>query len=289
MPQYDQYDTYIAIDFSGAKDAGRQKGAIALAEAERGGVPRVETPRFTRFDVVWYLLQRLLHHNAKGRRVLFGFDFSYSFPRGFWGALTAGPDGWSDILNGLANGIVRLPPVVEKPESNAREWAEAANERIARRLGTPKGPFWGPGSSQPTNPGFPYTKVPFEEYRLVERRGRGLKQIFQIGGQGTVGLQSLCGMPYLFHIRTTCAQQRARLHCWPFDGWVPDASAHCLVEFYPTLYNQRPRSHESDALACVEWAMDLDEKGHLEEYLSPELDESERSFAATEGWVLGIL
>jgi hypothetical protein len=124
---------------------------------------------------------------------------------------------------------------------------------------------------------------------VVEKRGGGLKPIFKIGGEGSVGLQSLCGIPYLYHLRTTCAQQKVDFHCWPFDGWEPEESAHCLVEWYPALYNEEKRSHESDALACVKWAIEHDESDLLTEYLSPEFPQSELSRASIEGWVLGIL
>lgn len=283
------FDVYIAIDFSGSRDLARQKSSIAFAETERGSSPGVEKDRFSRFDVVLYLLQRILHHTSKGKRVLCGFDFSYSFPQGFGHGVTNLPENWGDMVRGMANGVANLPAIVEKPESNARKWAETVNSRIARNLGTRAGPFWGPGFSQSTNPGFPFSKAPFGEYRLVERRPPGFKPIFQIGGVGSVGLQSLCGIPYLFHLRTTCAQQKVSLHCWPFDGWEPEGSTAVLVEWYPALYNQGSKSHESDALACVTWAKDLDEREELRPYFLPDLSDSEKAQAAIEGWVLGVL
>lgn len=283
------FDVYIAVDFSGAKDANRQKASIALAEIERGSAPRIETDRFTRFDVIWFLLQRILHHNSAGRRVLAGFDFCFSFPDGFWAALTNSPADWGSLIRGMAEGVVNLPAIVDKPESNARKWAEMANQRIARKLDMKTGPFWGPGFSQITNPGFPFSRSQFAERRLVERREPGFKSVFQVGGQGAVGLQSLCGIPYLHHIRTTCAQQKANLHCWPFDGWNVEPSSHLMVEFYPALFNQGEKSHASDALACGNWAMEMDDEGELATYLHPGLSDSENAQAVVEGWVLGVL
>ena len=123
------FDVYIAVDFSGSKDVGRQKTSIALAEAERGTSPDVQKDRFTRFEAVLYLLQRLFYHNSKGKRVLFGFDFSYSFPQGFWSSLTDRSEEWIDITRDLVEGAANLPPIIEKPESNARDWAKLANRK----------------------------------------------------------------------------------------------------------------------------------------------------------------
>lgn len=113
--------------------------------------------------------------------------------------------------------------------------------------------------------------------------------IFKIGGRGAVGLQSLCGIPYLFHIRNVCSQQGIELHCWPFDGWDPVGSTHFLVEWYPAVQNQGRKSDEEDALACVEWAKTKDDQGKLSKYLTPPLSDIKKVQAALEGWVLGIL
>ncbi len=283
------FDVYVAVDFSGSKDSGRQKSSIVVAEATQGAVTEVQKDRFTRFEAVLHFLQRIFHYNSKGKRVLCGFDFCYAFPRGFWPALTGRSEAWDDIIRDLAEGVPQLPAIVEKPEPNAREWADIANKKLARSLQLGMGPFWGPNFDQAKDPRFPYSKAPFREYRLAEQRGPGFKPIFKIGGQGSVGLQSLCGMPYLHQIKTTCTQQKAPLHCWPFDGWDPEGSAHCLVEWYPALYNDEPKSHVSDALACVNWAMQLDEKDELRKYFVPDLTQAEKQQAEIEGWVIGIL
>lgn len=283
------FDIYIAIDFSGSKDTGRQKATIAFAELERGSSPQSFVNQFTRFDAVWYLMQRIFHHNSNGRRVLCGFDFSYAFPQGFWNVLTGEHEKWMDMIKGMAEGIANLPAIVDKPESNARKWAELANRKIVRNVETRIGPFWGPGFTQTTDPKFSYSKTKFAEYRAVEKRDSGFKPIFKIGGQGAVGLQSLCGIPYLHHLKTTCTQQKVDLHCWPFDGWETNGYAHLLVEWYPALYNSEKKTHESDALACVKWAAEQDTNDLLRDYLIPDISEKDRDQASIEGWVLGIL
>jgi hypothetical protein len=283
------FDVYMAVDFSGSKDVGVQRRSIAFAELERSLTPDVRKG-FTRSTVTDYLLERVIHHNQRGKRVLFGFDFQYSFPKGFWNALTGLPESWTSIVEGMAEGVAGLPPVQEEPVSNAREWAHKANESIARHLRTKVGSFWGPHFfSQPTEPKFPFSSGIFEKFRAVENRAAGFKPIFQLGGRGAVGLQSLCGMPHLFYLRTSCFQHKVALHCWPFDGWDQGNSAHFLVEWYPAIQNQGRKSHEQDAEACVEWARAVDEDNQMSKYLLPDLLDNDKVKAAVEGWVLGVV
>jgi len=281
------FNVYIAVDFSGSKNSAWQQRSIAFAEWERSLSPYVQKG-FTRPNVVDYLLERIIDHNRSGKRVLCGFDFQYSFPNGFWHALTGLPDTWTNILQGISKGVSDLPPITEQPESNARQWAEVANHRIASLMEIKRGPFWGANFSQVKDPKFPFLHAPFKEFRLVEKLSQGFKPIFKIGGKGAVGLQSLCGMPYLFHIRQICLQEHISLHCWPFDGWDPTGSTHLLVEWYPALYNQGSKSDELDALACVEWARNIDDQEMLSNYLISPLTHSNKAQATIEGWVLGI-
>jgi hypothetical protein len=283
------FDVFIAVDFSGSKDPRQQKKHIAFAETEHG----LLTPRIsrglTRSAAISHLIERLRYHDSQGKRVLCGYDFQYSFPAGFWRALTNLPEIWSEMIQGISEGVFGLPKISEEPASNAREWAEVANNQIVRHLGSPVGPFWGPNFSPAKDPGFfHYLKTPFDEYRLVEKRLPGCKPIFKIGGQGSVGLQSLCGIPCLFRIRTVCSEQNIPLHFWPFDGW-DCGGYHVIVEWYPTIHNRGRKSDEKDACACVEWAKSADEGGTLSHYFSPRLSTSEEAHVTFEGWVLGVL
>lgn len=283
------FDVFIAIDFSGSKHPYIQKRHIAFAETEHS-LPTHVKDGLTRSGVVSYLLERLYHHTCTGKRVLCGFDFQYSFPLGFWHALTGLQEIWTDIVKGLTEGAADLPPIQEEPESNAHQWAEAANNQISHRLGISIGPFWGPNFSQALDPRFPFLQSPFRDCRLVEQHvtGLNLKPIFKIGGRGSVGLQSLCGIPYLFHIQIACSRQNIPLHFWPFDGWDSKDYRHFLVEWYPAIHNRGPKSDEKDACACVEWAKDMDEQGMLSDYFAPPLSNSEKAQAEVEGWILGV-
>lgn len=281
------FDVYISVDFSGSNDPARQRCGIAFAEWDRSISPDVRMG-FTRSEVTLYVLERIIHHDSNGKRVLCGFDFQYSFPQGFWRALTGLPETWTNILQGMANGVADLPAVVEEPKSNARLWADMANQRIARVMEVRSGPFWGPNFSPAKDPKFLHTR--FEKLRLVEKRDRRFKQpIFKIGGRGAVGLQSLCGIPHLFFLRNSCMLKQIMLHCWPFDGWDPVGSTHFLVEWFPAIQNKGRKGDKEDALACVKWAKAKDDQGELSKYLTPRLSDIDKAQVASEGWVLGIL
>lgn len=284
------FDVFIAVDFSGSKDPRQQKKHIAFAEDP---LPPSILPPLTRSDAVSYLVERLHHHGSRGKRVLCGFDFQYSFPRGFWHALTDLPETWAEMIRGISEGVSGLPSISEEPESNARQWADAANKRISCRMGIAIGPFWGPHFSQAKNPHFPFSQACFQEKRLVDQRVKNIhlknsQPIFKVGGGGSVGLQSLCGIPCLSRIRTDCLRQNVPLCFWPFDGWELRGYRHVLVEWYPAIQNRGPKGDANDAHACVEWARANDEEGTLSHYFTPTLSDSEKAQVAFEGWILGV-
>lgn len=283
------FDVFIGIDFSGSQYPHQQKKHIVFAELEHGTSIAQMRRGLTRSAVVSYLIDRLRHHDSLGRRVLCGFDYQYSFPRGFWHTLMGLQESWMDMTRVMSEGSSILPPIVEEPKSNARLWAQLVNEKIANQLGIPIGPFWGPNFSQSKDPQFfRFQARPFEEYRLVEKHLHGCKSVFKIGGQGSVGLQSLCGIPCLFRLSSACSEYKIPLHFWPFDGW-DCGDNHVVVEWYPAIYNKGSKSDENDARACIEWAKSKDEKGDLSRYFTPSLSITEKVYASFEGWVLGVL
>jgi hypothetical protein len=193
------------------------------------------------------------------------------------------------MIKGMAEGLPGLPPIIEEPHSNARLWAESANKKIAQSLNYPSGPFWGANFIQAKDPRFFSRFVPpFDEYRIVEKRLPWCKPVFKIGGQGSVGLQSLCGMPLLAWLQSLCLQEGTPIHAWPFEGWDFD-KRNVLFEWYPAIHNTDQKSDENDAVACVEWAKSVDAQGSITRYFHPYLSAPEKARAEFEGWVLGVI
>ena len=48
-------------------------------------------------------------------------------------------------------------------------------------------------------------------------------------------------------------------------------------------------SHQHDAYCVAAWMAKEDRSGRLSAFLNPDLSELERSLAAVEGWILGVL
>ena len=73
--QVSRFESYVAIDWSGAK--GRRHKGIAIAEARGDAAPRLIRPRhvWSREEILKWLLKR-----AAKEPTLFGFDFSFAPP-----------------------------------------------------------------------------------------------------------------------------------------------------------------------------------------------------------------
>lgn len=294
-----QFDLYAFADYSGATTRALQHKALAWSVYDRllaKDTVRLGWTRETLHQAVTILLQDA---TKRGARAIIGFDHCYSFPLGFYQAVQGTQlHSWREWLTWFHQDIERY--AIEGQEINPRKWANAINELFITRDGFPYGPFWGPNFS-PLKRNFTYEipvpampQVMLHERRLVENRIKALKNIYQLGGAGSVGLQSLYGMYYIAKLLQTCEAQNIPLHVWPYDGWEIPANAHVLVEVYATLYlgkTGEKRSDATDALACTRWTTAHDEQGTLAPYFARErlsLSDEEEQRVKLEGWVLGI-
>ncbi|MGZ4164324.1 MAG: hypothetical protein ACXVDB_07745, partial [Tumebacillaceae bacterium] len=254
------FDWYAFADYSGATSPRLQRKHIVLATLAAGAVSVAENvdvsvEHHTRESLLHAVKALLAEATRQGKRVIIGFDHSYSFPIGFVETVNGAKwERWEQLLDLLEQGFGaggHLPPVQDQP----REWADVANRVIGQRIGIASGgPFWGSHfHSQVRDPKFPFAETLLEERRLVEMRCKRMSPIYKIGGAGTVGLQSLYGIGYLAKLRAFCKEYGISLHAWPFDGWELPAEGHVLVEVYPTLFNKGARTDEEDAMSCARW------------------------------------
>lgn len=320
------FDVYAFADYSASSPVREQRKHIVLAIYDRATDKHTVIKDLSRVEL-WIEMATLLDlATSAGQRVLFGFDHSYSFPSGFFQTLTNTPWGnWYTLLQWLRiphEGIPQpgepIPPALYRQLANKydgasfatsalnwledafqgcslpREWAESVNRWFSQNYleDYRGGPFWGPNfQTQVTKPSFPFGEG-FQEKRLVEEysqklKGKAMKSIYQIGGNGSVGLQALYGISYLHQLLLFSEHKDIPIFCWPFDGWSPTSLHHVLTEVYPTLYNYGSRSDEEDAMACVTWMKEHDERGGLFErpaFLSGQ----ESDVARLEGWVPGV-
>lgn len=278
MKRIPEFDLYAFADYSAAKKKRAQEKAIVLALSTDGQKPQLT--HHTRDDLFEKLKTLLQDAHLQNKRVIGGVDHSYGFPLGFYEIMQGQPwSRWDQLLM-----------MFENQQGDMREWAAEVNLAIMRRLNTDHGPFWGPHFKQQLrNPRFPHETFDLKERRLVEEKCLKMKPIYQIGGNGAVGLQALYGIGYLARLRAFCREQEIPLFCWPYDGWELPARGHVWLEVYPTLYNHGKRGDAEDASACVTEIARLDRAGELRELCQVHgLSEEERRRASLEGWVLGV-
>ena len=155
------------------------------------------------------------------------------------------------------------------------------------------------GSTKPD-----YTDGPLPEYRIVEARLRDNKlgqpkSVWQLAYTGSVGSQSLTGIPHVHALRETWPGARI----WPFEfdpaeplteETLTDVNV-VMTEIYPSLTKAKPESGETlDAAQVREIAhyyASLDEKGALSAAFSTakSLEPAENTkIKAEEGWIPGV-
>jgi hypothetical protein len=285
-----EFDLYAFADYSGSKSEYQQRKAIALSVIDNNKKQLYTDHTYTRESLRNFFITILVKASSEKKRIMFGFDHSYSFPVGFYD-IVAGEkwETWEQLLDLLYNGGQELPPVNDRP----REWAKAVNDLICKRLGLPKGPFWGPNfKEQQKSPEFPFKSWNMKEKRLVEERVPQTKPVYKIGGPGSVGLQSIYGIQNLVELRNEIRSRGIELFCWPFDGWDLPSSGHMLVEIYPKLFNKKSKNHLQDAEACSEWLYEQDKKSRLLDWLDPDNfkmeSRNELQRASLEGWIIGV-
>ena len=238
-------------------------------------------------------LQAILDNlKLKRERVLVGFDFPLSFPRGTAAALQLKGEPWQALLDFVTKEIK------DKPDNTNNRFQVGA--KMNRLMTGEAFPFWGaPARDEQTmlsakrvrehGPG------DLPEFRLSEEAIKGPSSIWKLYYQGSVGGQALTGLPIVKRLR----DQRAA-NLWPFEtGWKalapPDLDGVDAVfaEIYPSLFATKPNAGEIKDQAQVRGACErfaaLDEKGQLGALFGPAKDDARRdAVEREEGWILGV-
>lgn len=326
------FDAFIAIDYSGSKDTSSQRKHIVSARVDVSVDEPVTTTGRTRIEVTHDVFQALWRATQDGRRLCIGVDFALAFPQDFVEFFCPStPSSTNRALELICGQTSRatLPPIGEPHTATVRAAFETHSELPASlvdklcatlkqlELGvTPAvfaheitryligvrnevGPFWGPSFSFSRTR--PTVQQPFSPLRLTDlsarRHGYPASSVFQLGGHGSVGLQSLFGMRHVALLREWCELADIPLHLWPFDGIVPREGTHVLMEVYPAMWNHGVKTDVRDA---QETAMGLARQfrerrkyfGHEEDqmqwkdYIPPDSESLQR--VACEGWIYGL-
>jgi molybdopterin-guanine dinucleotide biosynthesis protein B len=211
-------DTVTIVDWSASNGPARAPGenTIWIGTATTSGTTAQHFP--TRAAAEAHLTGLIETERHAGRRLLIGCDFAMGYPTGFAQRLTGKADPRA-VWAWLAQ------HVTDDGNVNNRF---AVADRINAQLG--QGPFWGRPGTLPL-PNLPERKPAahaFPEHRAAERAVKGAQPVWKLFTTGSVGGQSLTGLPMvhrLSHIPGTAV--------WPFDP--TDTAATILAEVYPSL------------------------------------------------------
>lgn len=299
------FDAYVMVDWSAASKPVTGKNSIwigVLAKDARLKFKYQSANIETRLKAREFLEGIISKLTGRGDRVLVGFDFSFGYPAGTAAALgldTGSLAPWQAMHAHLASKLK------DKPDNSNARYAIAAGMNYAISRGPY--PFWGAPARDEVST-LSGKKPDFEgqalaEFRIVEDwlRAQKLgqpKSVWQLAYTGSVGGQSMTGIPHVHGLR----QSMPACRVWPFEfpegalnSETLDGVQVVLAEIYPSLVKANPESGEPlDAAQVREIARHyskMDEKGLLQPAISTgkSLDEREISqIQAEEGWILGV-
>lgn len=229
-----------------------------------------------------------------GERVFLGLDFGFGYPAGFAERLTGRPEALA-VWDWLG--------------AHIKDGPDNANNRFAVAAGINAqfdgiGPFWGCPAGM-NLPGLPAKGSRREGHGLADRRAvelvvKSAQSGFKLFTTGSVGSQSLLGLPHLARLRQ---RYGAALTVWPQQsGWgVPEAQI-VVAEIYPSLLKisrlvslqtSYPDElyHILDAVQVrdvCDWVETASLAGWLPKVFEPALGVANADrVAAEEGWIFG--
>ena len=305
------FDIYLAVDWSARNvpsPAKPTRDSLWVGEALAPGVsdPSAigETYWSRRQACRHFLRERLVHHVEAGRRVFVGFDFAFGYPAGFAAALglTGAAPPWRLVWDELTD-------LIDDADNNRSNRFEVAAELNRRCGGESPGPLWGcpVGVQVPMlmrkSPGFPYpfgSGASLNRLRAVDNRERRVQPIWKLYGPGSVGSQSLVGIPAVCRLRDDLRLAPVS-QVWPFEtGFtapgIGDGPFILYVEIWPGLF---PLATDTDTSirdqmqmrSVVRWLAQHDAEGALAQFFARPADLSDAALhtcVAEEGWIFGV-
>jgi len=289
------FQAYVMVDWSAASKPATGADSIWVGVFKRNVrfqmAFEAHNPS-TRAEAEKLLESTLEDLRRKRERVLVGFDFPLGFPRGTGAALKFAAPAWRSMIDFLGKEIK------DKPDNTNNRFQVAA--RMNRLITGEAFPFWGaPARDAQT---MLSAKRPREhgegdlpEFRLAEAAIKGPSPIWKLYYQGSVGGQTLTGLPIVNRLH---AKRAAKL--WPFEtGWKPltpgelEGVEAVFAEIYPSMLSAKPGAgmvkDEAQVRAACEHFNALDEKNQLGALFGPAKDDPRReTVEGEEGWILGV-
>ncbi|MBY4894541.1 hypothetical protein KUL25_17420 [Rhodobacteraceae bacterium N5(2021)] len=270
------FDTIVIVDWSARSapsPARRTKDAIFVGMARDTYL--ATSYQRTRVAAMRFLTGLLDGERRAGRRVLVGFDFPFGYPKGFARAVAGSGDPlvlWEWLASRIEDD--------DRNRNNRFDVAEAMNAGFAA-----PGPFWGCSAKRATKQLLfrkpVYDPFPFMERRVIEQKLPRAKTTFQLLGNGSVGSQSLLGLP---HVQGLRKRYGTDLSVSPFEA---SDTPIVLAEIYPGLIDASVKARvrgveilDAAQVRLVAKAFASLAPDHLEAMLR----EGDRE----EGWILGL-
>lgn len=294
------FDAYLMVDWSAAATPRLGKDSIWLCHLtrapERADALAVENLP-TRHAARDRLLTLLLAECRAGRAVLAGFDFAFGYPGGLAARLGLADPPWRAMWTLLAE------QVTDASDNDNNRFAVAA--ALNRRISGGAGPFWGcpAGEAGPcleARHHHRHDALGLAERRLADARIRGPQPVWKLFYTGSVGGQTLTGIPVLRWLRTH-PRLAAATRVWPFEtGLRPlrrgDTKGRIvLAEIYPSLVKPMAKPGEvrdaGQVRAIARHFAGLDSAGGLAPLFGGDttLDsEQRRRVESEESWILGV-
>jgi precorrin-8X/cobalt-precorrin-8 methylmutase len=293
------FDDYLMVDWSAAGVPRTGPDSIWFCHLRREQNEIVEaacTNPSTRSQAFVACRCILLKAMKAGRSVLAGWDFPFGYPRGFAAKLGVSGAPWRAIWDDIA-------ALLRDGEDNANNRFEVA-AMLNRRISNGIFPFWGcpvgTGNSHlmPTHHRR-HEAEGLAEFRLCDRYVRGPQPVWKLLGVGSVGSQTLTGLPILRRLRND-PDLAPHLRIWPFETGLQlparDSAARIIfAEIYPSMFDLDIQPGEVKDQAQVRGAARhfarLDESGALSALFSGDPDlgmDDRRCIEAEEGWILGM-
>ena len=290
------FDSFVIVDWSAASQPKMGRDSIWICAVDRDGAERlVENPQ-TRHSAKKVLGELLSDATARGERVLLGFDFPFGYPAGFAQRLgLKGEPPWRAVWDEIA---ARLTDA-ENNNNDRFTLAAEFNRRVSNRAF----PFWGCpvrfahdflGPKHHNG----HAADGLAEKRLIDRWMVGAQPCWKLAYTGSVGSQSLTGIPVVRALRNDPGWAKVA-RVWPFETGlgVPDAAQIVFAEVWPSWWRRDirgdygPPNDKAQVRTVAGIFAAADRAGALPMWFAgdPTLSQEQRRIVETEeAWTLGV-
>ena len=290
------FDSYVMVDWSGANAprTGKDSIWVAILSSRQNRLRLAHLKNLsTRCEATLWLGNRLAALANRGDRILTGFDFPFGFPDGTTQALELSGLPWRQMWQLLSDKI-------EDDQHNRNSRFDVA-EYLNQRLTGEAFPFWGNVREEDRRYLLrrgrrPHKPMDLAEQRIVDQRAPGAQPVWKLAGVGSVGSQTLTGIPKVWALRRD-PRLAFRTQIWPFETGLNYSAAGQIIfaEVYPSLFPvkemQGKPKDAAQVLAVVKFLAALDQRGTLESLFRGDiaLSETEKTVVEREeAWILGV-